>query len=95
MDEDRNQTRARDKDEETTQQRAAILGIPYLDTRQIESTLPLIKDVLDVDIMHRNRILPLVAGGDSAAWQFGITTQSPQSAMKELREKYTALAQNV
>jgi len=95
VDEDRNQTRARDKDEETTQQRAAILGIPYLDTRQIESTLPLIKDVLDVDIMHRNRILPLVAGGDSAAWQFGITTQSPQSAMKELREKYTALAQNV
>lgn len=95
MDEDRNQTRAREKDEETTQQRAAILGISYLDTRNLEATLPLVENILDVEAMHRNRIVPLVVGGDSAAWQFGITTQSPQSATKELRDKYAAQAQNV
>jgi len=95
VDEDRNQTRAREKDEETTQQRAAILGISYLDTRNLEATLPLVENILDVEAMHRNRIVPLVVGGDSAAWQFGITTQSPQSATKELRDKYAAQAQNV
>jgi tellurium resistance protein TerZ len=46
----------------------------------------LIDDVLSIEDMHKNRIVPLVAGGDSNSWQFGITTQTPQSLLKELAE---------
>jgi type II secretory ATPase GspE/PulE/Tfp pilus assembly ATPase PilB-like protein len=94
MDEDRIQQQARDADEESTQRRAAILGLPYLDLRPLEDSLTLIEDILDTETMHRNRIIPLVAGGDSEPWQFGITTQTPQSLLKELSDRYTAQAQN-
>jgi type II secretory ATPase GspE/PulE/Tfp pilus assembly ATPase PilB-like protein len=95
VNEDKQQQLARQQDEESTQRRAAILGLPYLDTRDIEASLNLIDDVLDVDVMHKNRIVPLVAGGDASSWQFGITTQTPQSLLKELADKYAAQAQNV
>ncbi len=94
MNEDRAQQQAREQDEQSTQRRAAILGIQYLDTRSIEDELNLVEDVLDIQTMHRNRLVPLMRGGDSAPWQFGITTQTPQSFLKELSDKYTALAQN-
>ncbi|MGY4893448.1 MAG: GspE/PulE family protein [Candidatus Saccharimonadota bacterium] len=95
MNDEKQQQQARQQDEESTQRRAAILGLPYLDTRDIESSLNLIDDVLDVEDMHKNRIVPLVAGGDANSWQFGITTQTPQSLLKELADKYAAQAQNV
>ncbi len=94
MDEDRIQTQARTADEESTQRRAAILGLPYLDTRDIQDSLDLVEDVLEVPVMHKNRIIPLMRGGDAQPWQFGITTQTPQSLLKELRDEYTAQAQN-
>lgn len=94
MNEDKIQQQARDADEESTQRRAAILGLPYLDTRPIESELNLIDDVIEIDDMHKNRIVPLIAGNDSTPWQFGITTQTPQSLLKELSDKYAAQAQN-
>lgn len=94
MDEDRQRQQAREQDEQSTQRRAAILGVQYVDTRGIEDTLNLVDNVLDVQTMHKNRLVPLVAGGDSTPWQFGITTQTPQSFLKELSEKYNALAQN-
>ena len=94
MDEDRQRQQAREQDEQSTQRRAAILGVQYLDTRGIEETLNLVDGVLDVETMHKNRLIPLVAGSDSTPWQFGITTQTPQSFLKELTDKYSALAQN-
>lgn len=95
MDEDRVQQQARDADEESTQRRAAILGLPYLDLRPLETTMNLVNDVLDNETMHKNRIVPLVAGTDSTPWEFGITTQTPQSLLSELQTKYAAQAQNV
>lgn len=94
MDEDRIQQQAREADEQSTQRRAAILGLPYLDTRPVQDELNLIDGVLSVDDMHKNRIVPLIAGNDSTSWQFGITTQTPQSLLKELSDKYAAQAQN-
>jgi len=95
MDEERIQQQARDQDERSTQQRAAILGMPYLDTRGIEDNLVLLPDVLTNDVMHKNRLVPLSPGGESEPWQFGVTTQTPQSLMREITEKYAAQAQNV
>ena len=95
MDEDRIQNQARDADEQSTQRRASILGVSYLDTRSFEDTLDLVPDVLSVDEMHKNRIVPLVKGAEAEPWQFGITTQSPQSYLKELANNYATNAQNV
>lgn len=95
MDEDRMQQQAREDDEQSTQRRAAILGLPYLDLRPLESTIDLVEDILPTDVMHKNRLVPLVAGNDSAPWQFGITTQTPQSLLNELIQKYAAQAHNV
>lgn len=95
MDEDRIQKKARDEEEGSTQQRAAILGLPYLDTRSLQDEIELIDDVLEIEDMHKNRIIPLVAGSDSTPWEFGITTQTPQSLIKELHQRYAAQAQNV
>lgn len=94
MDENKIQQQAREADEQSTQKRAAILGLPYLDLRPIENELNLLEDVLDVDTMHKNRLIPLVAGSDSEPWQFGITTQTPQSILKEISDRYSSQAQN-
>ena len=94
MDEQKTQERAREQDEKSTQGRASILGMEYLDTRPIDQTIELVSDVLTNDDMHRNRMIPLKAGGDSAAWHFGVTAQTPQSFIRELKEKYAAQAQN-
>ena len=94
MDEVRIQQQARTADEESTQRRAAILGLPYLDLRPLEAELELAEDILPVETMHKNRIVPLVAGSDATPWQFGITTQTPQSLLQDIREAYAAQAQN-
>jgi type II secretory ATPase GspE/PulE/Tfp pilus assembly ATPase PilB-like protein len=94
MDEQRIQEQARESDEQSTQRRAAILGLPYIDTRPIERELALVEGVLSVTDMHKNRIIPLVGGSDSSPWQFGITTQTPQSVLAEVRQRYADQAQN-
>lgn len=95
MDEDKIQMQRREQDEQATQQRSAILGVPYLDTRGLEAVMELVPDVLSVDEMHRNRIVPLRAGNDAHPWQFGITTQTPQSLLRQLEERYASHAQTV
>jgi len=88
MDEDQIQKDRRNQDEQATSQRAAILGVHYLDTRSIENTIPLIDNVLDKLVMHQSKIIPLVTGNDGAPWQFGITTQTPQSYLNQLTKLY-------
>lgn len=95
MDEDKIQKNRRDQDEQSTAQRAAILGIKYLDTRPIEGTIVLAKDVIDISAMHQNRLVPLVIGTDSQTWQFGITTQTPQSYISELTKKYNDIGRTI
>lgn len=95
MDEQKIQEQARETDEQATQKRAGILGLSYLDTRPIEDSLPLLSDIFDVKDMHKNRIIPLIEGDDSHPWEFGITTQTPQSLLKEVKEKYAERAHAV
>ncbi len=88
MDEDKIQKNRREQDEKATQERAAILGISYFDAREVEETLPLVLDIMDISIMHKNRIVPLVVGNEAEAWRFGVTTQTPQSFIRELTKEY-------
>ena len=93
MDEDKHQQQYREQDEQSTQSRAAILGLPYLDTRDIEKALDLVPDVLTIEDMHRSRIIPLRSGNDANPWQFGITTQTPQSLLGQISRKYAEQGQ--
>lgn len=95
MDEDAIQKNHRDGDERSTQERAAILGMQYFDTREVESTLPLVPNVLDIETMHKSRVVPLVEGSEDGPWRFGITSQTPQSYITQLTKEYNEKGKSV
>lgn len=95
MDEDRIQADRRENDENSTKQRAAILGVQYLDTRPIEKDLALVDGVLEVDAMHKGRVVPLKRQTDESPYVFGITTQTPQSVLKAMEREYTERGDSV
>jgi type II secretory ATPase GspE/PulE/Tfp pilus assembly ATPase PilB-like protein len=88
MDEDKVQQNRREQDEKSTQERAAILGVQYFDARGVEQSLPLVEGTVDTETMHRSRIVPLMPGNEATAWRFGITTQTPQSLVRDLTKEY-------
>jgi len=94
MDEGKVQAQRRDHDENATRERAAILGVQYVDTREFENEIPLVRDVLSVDEMYKGRLVPLVGGNDESPFQFGITTQTPQSLVTKMRSEYNDRGQN-
>lgn len=90
MDEKKIQQARRDNDEQATQKRASILGMQYLDTREIESTLPLVADSdISIKEMHLNKMIPLMAGSASAPARYGVSDQTPQSVIKKMEKEYT------
>jgi type II secretory ATPase GspE/PulE/Tfp pilus assembly ATPase PilB-like protein len=94
MDEDKVQERRREQDEKATQQRAAILGLQYLDTREVEDSLPLTKDIISVADMYKGYIVPLVQGGGSEPYRFGVTSQTPQSLIRAMETDYSERGDN-
>lgn len=94
MDEDKIQVRRREQDEKATQQRAAILGLPYLDTREVEASLPLTQGILSVDDMYKGHIIPLVGGGGNVPYRFGVTSQAPQSLIRKMEADYSQRGEN-
>ena len=84
MNEEEVQRRRREQDENATRERAAILGLQYLDTRELEQSLALVNGLLSVEEMHRDRMIPLTMGDDQTVYQLGVTAQTPQSAMQKL-----------
>ena len=94
MDEDRIQQTRREQDEKSTSERAAILGVAYFDTRPYENNLKLVQVSMTIDTMHKNRIVPLGATADLTTVDFGITTQTPQSFVSELRKSYDELGKS-
>ena len=95
MTEDSQQQRFRDQEEQSTQQRAAILGLRYFDTRGQSTTAPLTMDVIDVSEMHQLKLVPLRQGNEEQSYVFGITTATPQSASKALSERYQQAGRSV
>lgn len=89
MDEQKIQQARRNQDEEATQKRASILGLQYLDTREIEDSLPLVSDSeLSIQQMYMNKMIPLILGDTNTPTRFGVTDQTPQSVIKKIEKDY-------
>jgi type IV pilus assembly protein PilB len=95
MNEEEVQRRRREQDENATRERAAILGLQYLDTRELEDTLALVDGLLSIEDMHRDRMVPLAMGDDQTVYQFGVTAQTPQSAMQKLTSSYNEAGKSI
>jgi len=80
--------RMRDNEEQNTSRRAQLLGLDYVDTRDIAATLPLVTDYLSKDEMYKNRMITLQAPGEQQNLAFGITINTPQPVLRKLRDKY-------
>ena len=89
MDESEIQQRRRDNEEQATRDSARILGLPYLDTREFENDIPMVPDLLSVQEMHKNFIIPLQKGGGEEHYQFMVTSQTPRSVIEQMRRSYT------
>lgn len=83
------QARYRQEEETNTQQRAAILGLRYVDTRPIVATAELLPDILALKDMYAAKMVPLRRGDDGSNFIFGITTGTPQSVVRALQEQYS------
>lgn len=83
------QAQRRQHDEDATKQRAAILGIRYVDAREFEESLPLIKDLLTIPEMYKNYMVPLAVATEGLPYRFAITTQTPQSVIPMMTKQYT------
>lgn len=90
MNEDEIQNRRRAQEEEATRGRSVILGLPYLDIRESEATLPLAQDLLTVKEMYQGKTVPLVAGSSDTLTQIGVTTGTPQSVIDMLNAKFNS-----
>ncbi len=89
MDESEIQQKRRENEERATAERARILGLPYLDTRDFENEIGLVPGLLEIEQMHRDFIIPLQRGGGEEHFQFMVTSQTPRSVIEQMRQKYT------
>lgn len=90
MDEEKLQQRRRDNEEAATENRARILGLPYLDTRSFEREIPLVQGMVEVPDMHKYFLLPLQQGGKGEEYyQYMVTSQTPRTLIDKMRQQYT------
>jgi type II secretory ATPase GspE/PulE/Tfp pilus assembly ATPase PilB-like protein len=75
---------ARNDDEQSTQRRARILGMSYVDTSTAEKQL--YRDTLTNQEMYDLRVVPLQM--DQGSILFGITTTTPQTSMQQLTQRF-------
>lgn len=94
MDEKAIQAKRRDDDERATSKRASILGMQYLDCREFEDDLPLLRDILTIEEMHANKLVPLMIDEATHGYKFGITTQTPQSLVAKITQEYRDSGRN-
>ncbi len=81
---DKQAIRFRENDESATQKRAALIGIEYLDTREISKTAPLIEGMLTIAQMYQGKLVPLKKGSDTEPYVYGVTSDTPQSLTQNL-----------
>lgn len=85
---DNSQERYRDEEEKNTQQRAAILGLRYIDTRGVAEASELATGIMELPVMYANKIVPLRRGNEEQSYVFGATSSTPQSFIDQLKKDY-------
>ena len=95
MDETEIQAKRRENEEQATKDRARILGLPYLDTRDFEDEIPLTMGLIDVQQMYQDHIVPLQKGGGEEHYQFMVTSQTPRTLIERMRVDYTDQGEKV
>ena len=95
MNEEDIQQKRRDNEENATKNRARILGLPYLDTRSFENTIPLVPGVIDKEKMHSDYIIPLQKGGNEEHYQFMVTSNTPRSVIEKMAQQYNSYGEKV
>ena len=78
----------RAQEEQSTKERAQLLGLPYLDTRDFAKTTPLVPDVLSIAEMYSGKIIPLQVGSDDRSFVLAVTSNTPQSVIKALTKSF-------
>src|SRR4051812_13336171 len=76
---------ARIDEERSTQRRARVLGMEYVDTSQIADK-QLFKELLSIPELHQLRIIPVRADANNIL--FGVTTTTSQQTMSGLRQRF-------
>lgn len=76
---------ARRDEEQSTMKRAQILGLPYIDTSQMQNK-ELYKEVLTVPEMYSMKVVPVIV--DKGNISFGITNMTSQQTMTLLRQRF-------
>lgn len=80
--------RFRDQAEVSTRNRAGLLGLRYMDTRDFAQKAPLWRDIISVQEMHQGKLVPLMADGEEKPIVFGITVATPQPLLRQLRDRF-------
>lgn len=88
MNEDEQARRYRDQEERSTQQRAALLGMQYFDSRDRVKHLDLHPEVLSLKEMYDGKLAPLDVNEESKSYAFAVTSTTPQSVLRQLETSY-------
>lgn len=76
----------RQGEEQNTQRRAQILGLPYIDTTQLTNR-QLYLQFLSVPELYSLKVIPLLA--DQSNVTFGVTNTTSQQTMKQLAQRFS------
>lgn len=79
------QVKFREQEETSTQQRAGLLKIEYLDSRTIQD-IQLVNGVLTNEEMYEGKLVPLY--DNELGYTFGITISTPQQMLRTLRDRF-------
>lgn len=78
----------REQEELNTQSRSSLLGLQYFDSRELSPDSPLYTGLLSIQEMHQGHIVPLSDNGENAPLVFGITINTPQQLLRQIRERF-------
>jgi type II secretory ATPase GspE/PulE/Tfp pilus assembly ATPase PilB-like protein len=78
----------REQEEANTLQRSNMLGLQYFDSRELAPNSPLYSGLLSIPEMYQGHIVPLSDNGENAPLVFGITINTPQQLLRQIRERF-------
>lgn len=78
----------RDSEEQNTLQRANMLGLQYFNSRELAADSQLYPGLLSIQEMYQGHIVPLSDNGEDTPLVFGITINTPQQLLRQLRERF-------